>query len=707
MNSELERIINSKTDLDDYLREYGDNSLFLYNYYLQNTSRILTNFYAYGGYLGVSDKIKLIYNILDNRINYEILNYLLNDLINYYLDDKYKEDIDLLLNDLLKREKENKVDLKLLGIKGYVYNLDPLYILDKDFDEINDVIINDNETLIKVLDLSIKKKYEFTPNNSLFLEFKIFEDIDILVYFINNCIYDDYVVGIILAHFDTIDDKNVLHEIYERINNDELKEVLVSTLNFDNYDSHTLINEGIIYLFLDEHQEEVLKVLKEVKDKGFNNNIVLIVNRVNLGLIDKAYNIYGDNLRISPLMSQEHKKDFEDTWDFPYYTVDEIKSSENVLDLYTNTTLDKKDKDGDIKSLSPLEKYIAAYILTTKFAPYNEEEDTIGDYHISRSVYEFVDKTTDKKIVCVGYVHLLMEFLYRMGIEDTIRWDVHSIDEEEKNHTFGDNHARMLIHLVDPKYNIDGIYMTDPTWDEKATWSRIEGSYKMGIDHMLMSRKEIQQVDPEFTDRDLHLSNKEDNEKIEATLNIKNADKLFNRPISKDTIVRAFLAVEHFLDRNMKMVDSYDNLEYREMAIKLGFEDKNDLSKAPTYFELLQMDRSELHNYMELYPDLKYDFLSSIRTDLRDIFKENDVDMPMRITNRGISIDFDINSSYLKQLEESGYKVIYGLKRAIIDVYTYSNEPMIEQFDKMVDSLRDFKKAIDNITLENKSSGVK
>ena len=706
MNSELEKIINSKTNLDDYLKEYGENSLFLYNYYLQNINRVLTNFYVYQGYLSVPDKIKLIYNLLDNNLNYEILNYLLTDIINYYLDDKYTNEINLLLNDLVKRDKENKIDATLLSIKRYVYNIDPLYFLDKDFNEINEVVISDRDTLIKILDLGAKKKYMFSPNNSLFIEYTIFEDVDVLVYFINNCTYDDYVIGTILAHFDTIADKVVLHDIYQRINNDELKEFLANTLNFDNYDINTIGDNGTLYLYADEHKDETMKLLKELKEKGINRKVILIVNRINLEDVDKAHEIYGDNLRISPLMNQEHKKDYEEMWDYPDYSIDEIKSSESAIDLYVKTTMDKLDKDGEIKSLSPFEKFIAAYILTTKFAPYNEEEDTVGDYHISRSVYEFIDKTTNKKIVCVGYVHLLQEFLYRMGVEATIQWNVHSKDEEEKNHTFGDNHARMLIHLVDPKYHIDGVYMSDPTWDEKATWSKLEGSYQIQTDHMLMSRNEIQVVDPEFTDDDLHLYSI-NYDQIEELLNVDNVEKRFNKPISKDTIVRGFLAVEHFLDKNMKMTDNYSDLEYHEMAIKLGFEDKKDLSMAPSYFELLQMNRSDLHNYLEVYPDLKYDFLAGIRIDLKDIFKESGIDLPMRIINRGITVDFDINTEYLKQLEASGYKVIYGLKRAMIDVYTYNDEPMIEQFDKMVESLQQFQSVIDNVTLENRSSGVK
>ena len=111
---------------------------------------------------------------------------------------------------------------------------------------------------------------------------------------------------------------------------------------------------------------------------------------------------------------------------------------------------------------------------------------------------EVIDKINNRRIVCVGFVHLLQELLFRMGIYDTIRWDVHSIEEEERSHTQGDNHARMLIHLVDPKYNIDGVYMSDPTWDER-------GLHDICIKHMLMAKEEIRRIDPEFSPSDLHL----------------------------------------------------------------------------------------------------------------------------------------------------------------------------------------------------------
>ncbi len=704
MNSELEKILNSKTDLNDYLKEYGENSLFLYNYYLQNIKRVLDNFYAYGGYLSISDKISLINELLkQDPINYEILNFLLNNLDNYYADDKHHDDIELLYNNIFNLSKEKKINLKLLNIRSRIYSIDPLYILNEDFNAINDIFISDSEMLIKILDLSVSKNYRFTGKDSSFIEYFVLDDLDVLVHFINNCKYDDFIAGVIYSYFDSLD-KEVLHDIYERINNDESKDFLANTLNFDTFDTNLIVDGKDVFLFVDNNEDKGLETLKGLKDRGFNNDVIIVVNRVDLDYIDKAYSLMGDHVKISPLMSQEHKKDFEETWDYPYYSVDHIKESEKNLDLYVKTTMDKVDKDGDIKSLSPFEKFIAAYILTQKFYPYTEEDDEYHEYHTSRSIYELIDKINNRRIVCVGFVHLLQEFLYRMGLKDTIRWDVYSVDADKENDGRRlNNHARMIIHLVDPKYNLDGIYMSDPTWDESATWGKTE-PYVIKTNHMLMSRNEIRMVDPKFTDRDLHL---DETDKIGEAFNINNVDELFNKPISKDTYIKGFLAVEHFLDKNMKMTDTYDNLEYQEMAIKLGFIDKHDLDMAPSYLELLQMKREELEYYFDIFPDLKLDFLTNVRIDLRSRFEEEGIKFPIRIMSKGIGVDIDINDPAIKILEDSGYKLMYGKKKAYIDVYTYTNKPMIDQFDKIVDTLLDYKRIVDSVSLVNNNSGVK
>ena len=561
MDEKLMQLIESNVNLEDYLNEYGDNSIFLYNYYMQDANRILKNYYIYEHYLNVTDKIKLFYRLLDNNTNLSIINTLLRYIVIYKHDDKYQNEINDLLKYLLNLGKENKIDLDNIDVKQEIYSLDPVYFVEKDFTNIKYLAYNLNKDIIlNILQISVQKKHQFSQNDELFVKVRVLDDIETLIYFINNCSFDNYIVGLITDYLDKLDN-NMAFDIYNKIDNKNLKNFLATNLNFDNFDVNTVVKDENIYLIVDNRYDEALKFLHEIKERNFDNNIILIMNRVDLQFIDQAHNIYGDKIRISPMMNQEHKKAYDEVWNYKSYTVDEIKKSETTLNLYTNTVNDKVDKDGDIKALSPLEKYVAAYILTTKFAPYTKEDDELKEYHTSRSVYEFMDKITNRKIVCTGYVHLLREFLYRMGLTDTIRWDVHSKSEEMNNHTFGDNHTRMIIHLTDPKYDIDGIYMADPTWDEDF------GNFKHK--HMLMSRYEIQNADPEFTDDDLHLN---ETYKIGEELGVSNVHELFNRPIPQESIIKAYLAVEHFLDKNMKMIkndEEYDILViwHQDLAI--------------------------------------------------------------------------------------------------------------------------------------------
>ena len=89
------------------------------------------------------------------------------------------------------------------------------------------------------------------------------------------------------------------------------------------------------------------------------------------------------------------------------------------------------------------------------------------------------------------------------------------------------------------------------------------------------------------------------------------------------------------------------------------------------------------------------------------MFEEEGIKFPIRIMSKGIGVDIDINDPAIKILEDSGYKLMYGKKKAYIDVYTYTNAPMIDQFDKIVDTLLDYKRIVDSISLVNNNSGVK
>lgn len=121
--------------------------------------------------------------------------------------------------------------------------------------------------------------------------------------------------------------------------------------------------------------------------------------------------------------------------------------------------------------LSPFERYIYAYNITKNYKKYKENEQNRQQ---ARNLYDILD---NEYMVCVGFANLLSDLLFKLGIENKkisgVALDKSYDDyyqgkedlEVEKVTTNNEHHSRIYVHIVDPKYGIDGIYIGDPTWD--------------------------------------------------------------------------------------------------------------------------------------------------------------------------------------------------------------------------------------------------
>ena len=105
-------------------------------------------------------------------------------------------------------------------------------------------------------------------------------------------------------------------------------------------------------------------------------------------------------------------------------------------------------------NLSPLEKILLVYDIV-KANEYKKENND-EDYSISRDLNQIIN---GDKIVCVGFANLMDYLLTNLGIESNC------IILEYKDKNVG--HQRNYVHLKDDKYNIDGIFFLDATWDSK------------------------------------------------------------------------------------------------------------------------------------------------------------------------------------------------------------------------------------------------
>lgn len=176
------------------------------------------------------------------------------------------------------------------------------------------------------------------------------------------------------------------------------------------------------------------------------------------------------------------------------------------------------------KDYSPLEKYIYAYDIVKRFKEYrtprkdNKNLETFP-YHVineikqkSRDLHQILD---NDYIVCRGFSIFLIDLLNKLGIPNIDQmvyvdlsgykatsqlkipaeeWEKLSPEEQHKKiveqqsfipKTDYEAHSRILVHLVDEKYGVNGLFSSDPTWDNSLT----ENDYS----HMLMTEEEVSQ----------------------------------------------------------------------------------------------------------------------------------------------------------------------------------------------------------------------
>ena len=204
----------------------------------------------------------------------------------------------------------------------------------------------------------------------------------------------------------------------------------------ENYDNIYNMAEYIVLDF------EIMDVKEYIKN---NPNIlkkkIVLPGKFDINDYDKLMKLYEeyediiDNIYVDFQCNENYTKIGD-----VIKTIDEI---ENIV------------KDIEILNLSPMEKIMYVYDLV-RDRVYKLEEDNESMF-ISRDLSEVL---FGDKIVCVGYANLFFTILKRLNIESS-EVMLKRIDDEYIGH------KRNVIYVKDEKYNIDGVYYFDATWDSK------------------------------------------------------------------------------------------------------------------------------------------------------------------------------------------------------------------------------------------------
>lgn len=217
---------------------------------------------------------------------------------------------------------------------------------------------------------------------------------------------------------------------------------------------------------LNNYSKKGIKIYFEYNDV---NNIIAVIKSLKG---KQAEFIFRDNRIIK-----------ENTEQFKPYFDENIAISQNVSIrryLEVENILDLAVKDIKESSLSPYEKYLAVFKIVKDFKPYRSEgREYQSNTPASYDLYEIL---FSEFIICRGFSELMIDLLKRVGISATFLHielykeqetlsieDYATLTKEEQDIKKGskDYHSRVIFRLIDSKYNIDGIFISDVTWDQE------------------------------------------------------------------------------------------------------------------------------------------------------------------------------------------------------------------------------------------------
>jgi hypothetical protein len=152
-------------------------------------------------------------------------------------------------------------------------------------------------------------------------------------------------------------------------------------------------------------------------------------------------------------------------------TVETFKSGHLIVDLIDNIKQ---------MNLSPLEKVMLVYDIVRE-KPYKHEEEGANSSE-SRDLYYALQGDT---IVCAGYATIYSYIMKNLGIQCT-----EALLDGVEGYA---GHARNVIYVNDDKYNIEGIFLVDPTMDTRRENDKYE--YLYTYDGFLKKKKDLDASD--------------------------------------------------------------------------------------------------------------------------------------------------------------------------------------------------------------------
>lgn len=386
--------------------------------------------------------------------------------------------------------------------------------------------------------------------------------------------------------------------------------------------------------FLEKNYDKILEIVDHISlsfetidTKEFIKEYPMLLN--NKLVLDDLLTIV-DEEKINELILK-----YDDMKENVYIFLEGNTGAISLIDC--KKTIDEiKEKAEAIKKLglSPMENIMYLYDQVRNRVYKKEAENELGSKSRDLSQVMFGDE-----IVCVGYANIMYAVLNYLGIRSRM---VFLSDPTNEN----SGHARNVVYVNDPKYNIDGVYYFDATWDSKNEANK--NSFLMIYTYFAKTKSYMSEVDfGSYVESDIPEYSDDMCEILEENLNAKNYEILFKYFTTIDSMSKLALD-EKIIDFNKLISHSFTEEEINEILDKfaLAYDKYNSEIDAETMIQLFNNVRKIEHYQNEqLYPYSLTAILNAIKTS-----------------------EFEFSGSYLT-VEERFEQIISGQKLSIRDEF--------------------------------------
>ena len=250
---------------------------------------------------------------------------------------------------------------------------------------------------------------------------------------------------------------------------------------------------------------------------------------------------------------------------------------------------------------SPLEQIMYAYDLIRNRVYKKEEENE--EKNISRDITNVL---SGDKIVCVGYANIFDKVLSNLGIRDMMY--------RLNGYNGNDGHQRNLVYVKDDKYDVNGLYYFDLTWDCKK--NNQDNSFINIYKYFAKTKNQFYNYDKEnFIDNNISKSNKISNEFAE-----KFSEGDIYKITNEQDLINSINLISKLVD-NKKLINIFEimgskTIDVPKLTKKIKKYEKmlNKEISANTFLKLLcNVRKNEYYENPELYSFSKDDLTLSIR----------------------------------------------------------------------------------------------